>query len=278
MPLRCARRRPHTHGREKGRADPIELLHRRRARCCDVQIGPFKIAYRRLIDGVDRITRIQKTVEDLCRVIILRQSTPHQGRAKKTPDESVIGRLPRCIEIRHTQDGDGKPLFTIGIRQCLKTHKQLSLLRLRRRRIRLHRGSSGRKYLRPREQEHAPYLRLLRQAQQHIQTLHRMGGIPLQPIDEKVQILHGKDRVRLLTLRSTVIRLNSLRRLFFRRAAQTADLPCLLAEAGGEKLLEVARQPHKHHFFCPSTHTIVLYISFALQTQQRSLCPHFHCT
>ena len=77
--------------------------------------------------------------------------------------------------------------------------------------------------------------------------------------------MHGKDRMRLFTLRSAVIRLNALRWIFPCRTAQTADLPRLLAEADGEKLLEIARQTHKHYFFCPSTHTIVLYPPFALQ-------------
>ena len=255
--LRFARNRRLLHAREELAADRIKLLHRRCRRCADVQMRAVEAARRRLIDRIDRVTRIEKAAGNGGRLSVARQRTIHQRRTEETPDEAVVRRLSRRVKLRKAHDGHGKSLRTPGEPLGFQTREKRPRFALRQQLVLLRRRRMRRKHLVTREQEHAPYLRQGGRAQHGVEAAHPQHGIALQTIDEEIEILHGKDHARLSALQGAVIRLHTCGRVLLLARRKARDVPRLLAKTRGKQLLQEARQPRKHHFFRPCTHILV---------------------
>ena len=86
--------------------------------------------------------------------------------------------------------------------------------------------------------------------------LQRICRLTFEPIDEEIEVLHGKDGLCLRAGHIAVIGMNPLRRTCL-PCRHAKNFPRLLAEARRKKLLEVTWKPHKHDFSRPCTHTIV---------------------
>ena len=86
--------------------------------------------------------------------------------------------------------------------------------------------------------------------------LQRICRLTFEPIDEEIEVLHGKDRLCLLVHNITVIGMNALRRTLL-PCRHAKNFPRLLAKTYRKKLLEVTWKPHKHDFSRPCTHIIV---------------------